>query len=417
VLNNEILIPDHITVLLRQAMDAWWKADSCLPRQGRVFTTAQQKTNEGCLSERLDDLLEDYGSIQKKGPYGREAFDRLIDQAGELAQVIYGLDRQQVDVVRSSGLLETTFEFVQQARRYDPSLDSSSIYQAARNVWSMNFVQLLLDQPVEVTPAVFAYSLLYPYTDNYLDDPSVPAAEKAEFNKRFGRRLSGGTVPPASDVEKVIFDLVGMIEGQFPRQSYPSVYGSLLAIHHAQERSISLLRKNASPFEIDVLSICLEKGGASVLADGFLVAGHLSPEQQEILFHYGAFTQLFDDLQDVTIDKENGLMTVFSTTAGRWPLDGVTSRTLSFGSSLLSHLEEIASPEVRPLVEIMSATIWPVAAEAAYSARGLYTDAYLASLQEAFPVRFAYLDEVRSRHNLPEQGLLDVFAPLVLVEE
>ena len=32
----------------------------------------------------------------------------------------------------------------------------------------------LLGLPVEVTPAVFAYSMLYPYTDNYLDDPAIP---------------------------------------------------------------------------------------------------------------------------------------------------------------------------------------------------------------------------------------------------
>jgi hypothetical protein len=68
------------------------------------------------------------------------------------------------------GFLEATTAFARMARRFDPAITSAEIYQAARNVWTANFLQLLLGMPVRVTPAIFAYSMLYPYSDNYLDE-------------------------------------------------------------------------------------------------------------------------------------------------------------------------------------------------------------------------------------------------------
>ena len=44
------------------------------------------------------------------------------------------------------------------------------IGQAMRNVWIMNISQVLLNVEVKFTNAIFAYSMLYPYTDNILDD-------------------------------------------------------------------------------------------------------------------------------------------------------------------------------------------------------------------------------------------------------
>ncbi len=38
----------------------------------------------------------------------------------------------------------------------------------------LDVLQLLLGIPVRVTPAIFAYSMLYPYGDNCLDDPAIP---------------------------------------------------------------------------------------------------------------------------------------------------------------------------------------------------------------------------------------------------
>jgi len=73
--------------------------------------------------------------------------------------------------------------------------------------------------------------------------------------------------------------LVKLVECQYARDSFPQVFDSLMRIHRAQEQSIHLLRKGVVGGDVDVLRLCFEKGGASVLADGYLAAGSLTHEQ------------------------------------------------------------------------------------------------------------------------------------------
>ena len=130
-------------------------------------------------------------------------------------------DECALETLLECGFLEATTEFARMARRFDPAITSEDIYQAGRNVWTANFLQLLLGIPVRVTPAIFAYSMLYPYSDNYLDNPAIPTATKLGFNARFRTRLAGEPLAPRDRHEQIISDLVGIIEGQFDRARYP----------------------------------------------------------------------------------------------------------------------------------------------------------------------------------------------------
>ena len=131
-----------------------------------------------------------------------------------------------------------------------------------------------------------------------------------------------------------MFRLVEMIEGQYPRPVFPDVYLGLLAIHRGQCRSLDQ-QGGASRGDIDVLSISLAKGGSSVLADGYLVAGSLTDAEAEFLFGYGTLLQLLDDLQDVTADRAAGHVTIFSRVADGRPLDPVAIRLLNFMDRIL----------------------------------------------------------------------------------
>ena len=59
-----------------------------------------------------------------------------------------------------------------------------------------------------------------------------------------------------------------------------------------QTRSAALLRRHAGPYEVDVLGISLEKGGTSVLADRYLVAGSLTEAQGACFFVQCATTEV-----------------------------------------------------------------------------------------------------------------------------
>jgi hypothetical protein len=86
--------------------------------------------------------------------------------------------------------------------------------------------------------------------------------------------------------------------------------------------------KAMNPSEIVPISIF--KGGASVLADVFLVKGELDEEEMSFAFGYGAFLQLLDDLQDSGADRLEGHQTLFSIGDKNSNLDGRLSKLISF---------------------------------------------------------------------------------------
>jgi hypothetical protein len=383
----------RVDELSQQHIATWWEEGGA--DWGPVYTAAEQAGREVELG-RFQDLVAAEAQRQPRTPQQQAETEQHILGALQGLARSMGLEAHIGALVRS-GMVETAKGFIRQARQFDPAVSGDDIFQAGRNVWTMNGLQILLGIPVQVTPAVFAYSLLYPYSDNYLDDPNVPAAAKVAFNERFGRRLIGEVVEPANAAEGTIFGLVSMIEGQYGRRTHPQVHESLLAIHHAQERSVRLLRRSAPPYEVDVLGISLEKGGASVLADGYLVANTLTPGQAAFMFGLGAFLQLADDLQDVQADGRAGLLTVFSHAAGRWPLDTLADRTWRFGLRVLQGLVHFPTPEAAPLKELMVPAFRQLLTNAVAGAGRLFTHEYLEELEPHSPFRFAFLEQRRKK--------------------
>ena len=83
------------------------------------------------------------------------------------------------------------------------------------------------------------------------------------------------------------------------------------------------------PYERDMLSISIEKGGASVLVDGYLVCGELTKEEEVFAYGYGFLLQLCDDLQDVKADLEKNHMTIISQLAGKYHLDKIINKLIN----------------------------------------------------------------------------------------
>jgi len=388
--------PQLVQGFVGEATDLWW-GDGAAPGRPlpRIFVGKEQADNERHLQRLVDGLL---AAFQKppRGEAERQTMqERLTAQFSQLIHCVLGPG--SLEVLPADRFSQVLRAFVQQARRFDPTLSAEDIFQAGRNAWTMNGLQWLLGLAVDATPSVVAYSLLYPYTDNTLDDPALPQDVKLAFNERFRRRLEGELLPPADAHERPIFALIDLIEGQYPRAAYPQVYESLLAIDRGQSRSMRLLRRNASPYEVDVLGISLEKGGTSVLADGYLVAGSLTPIQAQFAFRYGAFVQLVDDLEDVQQDLAAGRLSIYSLAAGRWPLDALANRTFDFGYKVLAGLDRLdppVPPEVKDLIRTGANFLL---IDTINRAGRLYSRGYLRELETHFPFRFSVVNHQRQR--------------------
>jgi hypothetical protein len=383
--------------LVQRFTDLWWHSDHLALDYGPTYSCEEQRLCELRLQTFQDSVATEAKQAPRTAAERQATQERILGAFRTFARVSLGFGEGHLDALLERGLPQVGTLFAQMAKRFDPDISGGDIFQAMRNVWTMNCLQMLVGRPIELTPSVFAYSMLYPYTDNYLDDPGVSVAEKVEFNERFGRRLAGEDALPANALGQKMDQMVRLIESQYSRARNPQVFASLAAIHDAQCKSVRLLRRDASPYEVDVLGISLEKGGASVLADGYLVAGSLSEAQAEYMFGWGAFVQLGDDLQDVEADTRDGLSTVFSQTAARWPLDAVTNRTFRFGHGVREGLDCFNAPSAEPVKQLMQRATSSLVTEAAGSVGHLYTADYVHSLEQHSPYRFSVLKERRKQ--------------------
>jgi hypothetical protein len=390
----------------------WNEGGGGRPDLGPTFTTRERSPREKAFS-RFVDVIRDEAERLPSTPEDREACQKRIFGAFDrFAREGLGWQDRHLDSLLGGGFDRGAADFVRMARAFDPALGFEDIFQACRNVWVANGLQKLLGLPVQLTPSIFAYSLLYPYTDNYLDDPSATEETKQAFNGRLRSRLEGRDVAPANPREKTIFDLIAMIESDRPRSRYPQAFECLIAIHEAQAKSLRLLGTGHPPAEPDILGIVLEKGGTSVLADGCLVAGSLKPGQVEFLFGFGAFLQLMDDAEDVLEDRRAGLWTVFSRAAGREPLDGLADRALSFGGRVLAGLDRFSVPGSEPLQELIRWSLpWGLIVSAGRFRR-LYRRPYLKELEGHSPFRFSFYNRQRRRLERRRAGLERLFESL-----
>jgi hypothetical protein len=389
-------------------VSVWYTAHRVRDEDWTVYSRSEQGESERHLQAFVDLLSGEAQRAREAQAVGREAQERLLEGFLAFVSPTLGWDRSLLEELLDE-FPAAMDAFRLEARRFDPSLSACDIYQGARNAITMLCLQRLLGVPVRITPAVVGYSLLYPYTDNFLDDRSVGPASKAVFVERFGDRLAGRRVKPASVLEERVFALVAMIEGQYPRDCYRQVFEALLAIHAAQVRSVALFR---SPTPRQVIEIAIEKGGTSVLADGYLVAGMLTAAQAECLYGLGVFLQLRDDLEDLTDDRRRQQATVFSSLRWYRRLDDATARTLAIGRAVIERLAAFEHPAAQPVRDLMTRSLLLTITDAAASAARRYRRSYRRMLERHSPFRLAFLVQQRrrvSRAHGSVSGLLEAW--------
>jgi hypothetical protein len=310
---------------------------------------------------------------------------------------IYDYSDEALSIILHPDMTQVTRSFFEKARLFDPRLKKEEIYQAMRNVWIMNGLQMLLGKKVEITPSIMAYSLLYPYSDNILDDAELSHADKVAFSKRFERRLAGQGTMDTSYREKKISELVGMIEEQYPRALYPEVHGSLMAIHHAQTQSLRLSCREADLTDEEILRISFDKGGCSVLADGFLVAGRLTEEISRFFFGYGVWLQLADDIQDISEDIQNETRTLFSADRDQQKRVRLTNKTFHFGRSILENIKYCNTDVSIPFGKVILQSIEWMMIQSAGTNNGFYPEEYTQNMEPFSPLRFQFLKDTKKK--------------------
>jgi len=310
-------------------------------------------------------------------------------------ETVFDFEKDHLGLILSNEFKNVSKDFFYKARDFGPELQPENIYQGMRNVWIMNGIQLMADMPVKITPSVFAYSMIYPYSDNYLDDPEITNEQKQHFQERFNKRLHGSSVMPQNFIEEQLFKLVGMFEAEFPRKEFFKVYDSLYAIQTGQTNSLELITQNGLSDE-RIQNICFEKGGASVLADGYLVAGKLNKKQEQALFGYGIYLQLLDDIQDVKEDSLACTKTIFSCLPEQ-NLGKLVNKTIHFGRKALDEMRCFEGVKNDSFLDLMNRSIETMIIESVGLNNTWYEISYLENLEKYSPLHFSFVREKRAQ--------------------
>jgi hypothetical protein len=379
--------------LTAESIALWHRSATCLPPLGRRFTAAQQFHKESLLDRFVASLESELPTAPRTRAERARTHARITSAFAEFARSALELEDCHLALLLDRGFPAVGTSLGRLARRFDPDIGTAEILQACRNAWAACGLQALFGLPMSVTPAIFAYSMLYPYSDNYLDDAAVPRELKLSFSAHFRRWLAGEDLPPASNGrEETIRKLVSLIESGYARAEYPEIYATLLAVHRSQEESIRLLQRDPC----DVLPVVFAKGGTSVLADAYLAAGRLTDAEASFAFDWGVLLQLGDDLQDLREDSGNGLRTIFSTAAAGGPLEELTSRVFHFGLHVMTRMDALtAAPEA--LKDLIGRSSISLVVRAAGELCDLYSEAYIAELETYSPFRFAFLASRREK--------------------
>ncbi len=193
-----------------------------------------------------------------------------------------------------------------------------------------------------------------------------------------------------------------MIEQESDRTTYHQVFESLLAIHDAQIRSIGQQTGKHDIGIDELLDITFEKGGTSVLADGYLVAGNLRSDEAEFLFQLGVVLQLIDDLQDIREDVTSRQITFPVVCRNENKLTEATNHLFSFSGNVFSSPYCNERDTDKHTYDLMETGCRLLILDSISSNRKLYHTSYVSTLEQYSPVRFEYL--VRLKRFLKEKS-------------
>jgi hypothetical protein len=240
--------------------------------------------------------------------------------------------------------------------------------------------------------AGFGYSMLYPFTDNFIDNTANSPEDKQNYNQFIRDTLAGREVTPSSDHHQKTYELLKAIEADYPRERDTSVYTLLLVMLEAQEESLRQQKKSIPLSPKERLSISIVKGGMSVLIDRFLVNKELTDADYLFYLGFGFFLQLADDLQDISEDSQKGHHTLFTVDLSPSEEERLVNKLMHF----LKNIMEAFSAENDRFQKLIYSSSYQLIYSSLIGSQEFFTEAYRKKIEVCLPVTVPYLEAAKA---------------------
>lgn len=377
----------------------WWNLSFDFNIDMDIYSEREKKKKEkefDTLIDKIIKYIESFPQDTRKRKVWRDKgykyLEKIISTEGIFELGI--IDKEMKDK-----FIKATKEFISASKKFDKNLSYEDIGQAMRNLWIINMLQQAFGEEIKFTNGIFGYSMLYPYTDNYLDSIEVNKDKKIEFNNRFTKRLGGEKIIANNYHEEQVYNLVKLIEDEFDREKSPEVYRSLNLIHNGQINSLRQQEYNSIPYEKDILGISIEKGGASVIVDGNLIRGEMTKSEEMFSWGYGFLLQLGDDLQDIKDDLKNNHTTIMSQLAGKYYLDAIVNKLINLTIKVVDDAECFVCKNANELKELIKNNCIYMILFASVDNKEYFSQEYLECVKNYLPFTIGFCEKLKENIN------------------
>ncbi len=377
---------------LNTVKESWLTTKTTFPVFLCEISQDSKTANEAYL-DNTRRILQEHLNLMPKTPWKRKKWTQdlqsLIDDILYQETVINlhsSMEREELSLFQAE-----LKEFLRQVRKFSPELSFEEIGQALRNyiVYAM-FKRIHMD-PSGFNRAGFGYSMLYPFTDNFIDNIATTAEEKKEYNQIIRTKLEGNAVLSRTTHQKRTCELLEDIEVVFPRSSHPMASQLLLMMLDAQELSLAQQDKATCLSMDERMNISIYKGGISVLIDRYFVNKDLT--ESDLLFYIGMgfFLQLADDLQDIEEDSRHGYQTLFTYDLSPDYEENLVNQLLHF----IHNIMESYQAENNRFKDFVLSNCYQLIYLSIIRSKAFFTSGYLERMEGLLPVTVGYYDNLK----------------------
>lgn len=360
-----------------------------------ICTTSRERERRRKRMLRSLRALTQEAAARHKRPDNREAWQaRVLARVRDFGRSLFGLQGEDMEALFALAFLGAGGRFPVLASVAQPPLQNREILQAVRNIWVVHLAQFLLQQPIIFSPALFAYGMLYPVTDNYLDSSTVSGEEKLRTARRLAQRLAGKRGLAASAHERIVFRLVRSLEKERPRREWGSLYGALYRLQETQLSAIVQQAPGASLTREQLLRLSMDKGGSAVVCDGLLIRPHLDAGAHDMLYGLGTIFQLLDDLQDMKTDSKVGDRTLYSLALQEGNQAQMVVMLFRYVERVISHLKATRPFPATAHWDQIRSCLELLILEAVAGQRSCFDRAFLTALENRSPFPLSFLGNV-----------------------
>ena len=141
--------------------EIWESCPENLPEFSKSYSAAEKLEKEKVLDQFLRSIKSFRKRKMSRNGLSEDEERQFFSNTRSFLSDGMDFKDDQLELMFSGKMIEVTKRFINQARDFDSGISFHDIFQACRNVWIMNGLQLIMGLPMQLTSSIFAFSMLY----------------------------------------------------------------------------------------------------------------------------------------------------------------------------------------------------------------------------------------------------------------